>query len=640
MIRALSLAAALLAAAPATAFETLAVLAAGDPPAGPDADLAELAHQLRAACRDRVGGVQDVPTMRARLLGQRSNATVTELDRAYGGALAVYQNGEFESAIRTLKAIVDDLESLPETDESYAQWTRAQLRLAHAALTIGREREADEAMYAVARTDLSTQPDADQYSPTYRRRFEGVKAKVRAMPSRRLQIAVEGPGGTVYVNGRPMGSAPLTLWLPAGTYRIGGAAGALHVPSFRVDLQAEDRAVVLDFALADALRVGGGPGLALPAARRSEGIVRAGAWLGADRVIAVSRVLEGDALFLLGSIYDVRNGALLREGSVRTVAGTVPAANLGALASFLLTGQSSRDVKDRTEHARAAPIAAAALPAAGATVAAGATDGGAAAALATPGTAARTAPAVAASAAKAPAAPAVAERSTSKAPAAAPSLAAVPRSFAPPAVEPSALTATAGPPRWMRPAAYGCAVLAGLFGAVAVQQGLTARQASSDASAMVGPGGALAPGSDPSRYDGLQSNADAATRNAYVSAGAAVAFAVTAGVLGWKSRAPVGGARARPAVLAAPPDAPGSAGRAAAGSARCAGWTGTRRPSPSAGPTATPTATCGTPPTPSTPSTSGSRSSTSTASASTSSSRRASGRCCSGRRSTTCASSR
>ena len=53
MIRKLALAAALLAAAPAGAFETLAVLAVGDPPAGPDADLAELAHQLRAACASR-----------------------------------------------------------------------------------------------------------------------------------------------------------------------------------------------------------------------------------------------------------------------------------------------------------------------------------------------------------------------------------------------------------------------------------------------------------------------------------------------------------------------------------------------------------------------------------------------------------
>ncbi|HEY6015627.1 MAG TPA: PEGA domain-containing protein, partial [Gaiellaceae bacterium] len=365
MIRAAFLTLLLLAAADAGAFDRLGVIAVADPPAGPDADLAELAHQIRAACRDRIGGVDDVPTMRARLLGQMSNATLSELDRAYGGALAVFQNGEFESALRTLHAIVEDLESLPETDDSYSQWVRAQMRLAHAALTIARESEADVALYAVAKTDISITPDPEQFSPSYRRRYEGIKAKVRALPVRRLTVTSEGSSGTVFVNGRPMGTTPLILRLPAGTYRIGGQAGDLRVPSFAVDVRAEDRSVVLDFGLAESLRVNAGPGLALPQARRGDGIVRAGAWLVVDKLIAVSRAYEGEAAFLLGSMYDVRRGALLREGSVRMVAGSVPAANLGALAAFLLTGQSSRDVKDRTDPSRAGvPVAAAPAPAA------------------------------------------------------------------------------------------------------------------------------------------------------------------------------------------------------------------------------------------------------------------------------------
>jgi hypothetical protein len=504
----LAIAAALLAPCRSAAVETLAVIAVADPPRGPDADLAELAHQLRAACRDRSGGVSDVSTMRARLLGQRSSATVTELDRAYGGALAVYQNGEFESAIRTLRSIVEDLESLPESDEAHAQWLRAQLRLAHAALTIGRERDADEAMSAVARTDAAVQPDPDQYSPSYRRRFEQAKARIRALPLRRLQVNAEGPHGTVFVNGRAMGSTPLSLSLRAGVYRLGGTAGALHVPSFRVDLGTEDRTVVLDFGLAEALRVHAGPGLAVGFPRRSEAIVRAGAWLGVDRIVAVSRVIEGEAPFLLGSIFDVRNGALLREGSVRMIAGSVPAANLGALAAFLLTGQSSRDVTDRTDLARASPARAAApaRPAEAAVAAA-------------PGT-----PHAAASATRAAA-----------------DLAAVPRSFAPPALPDATAadsTRVAERPRWMRRGAYGSALLFGVFTGVAIHQVLSARQASSDADAMVGPDGALAAGSSAVRYNDLRDDARARSRNAYVSAGAAVVFAATAGVLGWKSRAP------------------------------------------------------------------------------------------------------
>jgi hypothetical protein len=501
MTRPLALAAALLAASPAAAFEKLGVLAVAEPPGGPDVDLAELAHHVRSACRERVGGVEDVPSMRARLLGHRSSATLTELDRAYGGALAVYQNGEFQSAIRTLKAIIDDLESLPETDEAYAQWVRAQLRLAHAALTIGRERDADEAMRAAARTDASIQPDPDQFSPSYRRRFEQVKAKVRALPSRRLHVRAEGSQGTVFVNGRAMGSTPLVLSLAAGVYRVGGASGALHVPSFRVDLEAEDRGVVLDFGLAEGLRPHAGPGLALPVSRRSDGVVRAGAWLGVDRVIAVSRAAEGDAQFLLGSIYDVRNGALLREGSVRMVAGSVPAANIGALAAFLLTGQSSRDVKDRTVVARDR-VASSAAPES-----------------------------------RAVAAAPVPDRASDP-------LASTPRAIVPsllPRLDTSPASGATGR-RWLRPAAYGSAVLVGVFAGLAIHQGIAAKDASSGADRMLSADGVLAAGADPSRYHSLRDDARVASRNAYVSGGAAVVFALTAGALGWKSFVPERGA--------------------------------------------------------------------------------------------------
>ncbi|HEY6097819.1 MAG TPA: hypothetical protein VIW03_00220 [Anaeromyxobacter sp.] len=586
MIRALFVAVAALAGGGAGAFEKLGVVAVADPPSGPDADLAELAHQIRAACRDRIGGVEDVPTMRARLLGQTSNATLSELDRAYGGALAVFQNGEFESALRTLHAIVEDLESLPETEDSYSQWVRAQLRLAHAALTIARDSEAEAAFYALAKTQIGIAPDPEQYSPSYRRRFEGIKAKVRALPARRLTVTSEGTPGTVFVNGRTMGTTPLALWLPAGTYRIGGQAGDLRVPSFGIDLRAEDRGIVLDFSLAESLRVNAGPGLALPQARRGDGIVRAGAWLIVDKVIAVSRVFEGEAAFLLGSMYDVRRGALLREGSVRMVAGSVPAANLGALAAFLLTGQSSRDVKDRTGPARAlaapiplsaapapaseappSPVAAsaspplpppvlapprdAAVPPVVESRAAAAPSSAEAQPTATAPTAkAKPGPRVAASAA-APANARVAASAAPPAPKAAPPpqppavavLAAPappptttpPLGVLPPAGSPERGASPEAPRRWMRPAAIGSGIAAGAFAALAIQQVFASRSAYSDADAMVGPGGTLVPGSDPARYRSLRSDGDAAKRNAYVSAGAAVAFAAAAGVLGWRS---------------------------------------------------------------------------------------------------------
>ncbi len=529
MIRAAAAACALALAVPGTAAETLGVLAVAEPPAGPDVDLAELAHQLRAACRDRVGGVEDVPAMRARLLGQASNATLSELDRAYGGALAVYQNGEFESALSTLRAIVEDLEALPETDDSYAQWIRAQLRLAHADLTLGLDRDAEAVFLALARTDPGIRAEADQYSPTYRKRLEQAKAKARALPTRRLTVTAEGPPGAVFVNGRRMGTTPLTIELRAGRYRIGGAAGSLRVPSFSIDLESEDRSVVLDLALAASLRVNAGPGLALDPARRGDGIVRAGAWLGTDRVIAVSRASEGQAQFLLGSIYDVRRGALSREGSVRMVAGSVPSVNLAALASFLLTGQSSPDVKVRTAGARAAPVAAERKRRRDAPPE---TVQPAALVARAEGTPEAAAPAVGVTAA--PERGHDARPSTQGGPpaGAAPPTSAIDDVSADPSVQPSRTRS----PRstWLRRGALVSGGLAAGFAALTIQQGLAAKSAYDEARSMEASATTL--NGDPDRYRALIESGDDASRNAYISAGAAVVFAAAAGVLGWSSR--------------------------------------------------------------------------------------------------------
>lgn len=508
----------LVAAAPAPArpAETFAVVAVGELPQGPDADLAELTHQLRAACRDRVGNVLDVPTMQARLRGQTDGATLSELDRAYGGALAVYQNGEFESALRTLQAIVADVEALPEGREPYQQWIRASLRLAHAAGTIGRYDEADAVLAKLLRIEPNFRADPDQYSPTYRRRLDELRARVRGMPQRRVTVVANGRPGSLFVDGRPSGTTPMTLFLPAGRYRIGGSSGALRVPSFQVDLTEEDRTVVLDFETAEAIRMTAGPGLALPAARRAEGLIRAGAWLDVDRLIVAARGVEGDAPFLIGAIYDVRRGALLREGSVRTVAGSVPSVNIGALAAFLLTGAQQREVRAR----RPEVLASAPPPVAEVRESAVVTP----VALDSPAAFPLPATTSAGSAASPPgrAPPDLRPRSV-------PVLAAVP----PPPSPPSTPRSDSRP--WKRPAAWVAGGLAVGFAGVAVNRRLAANDAYADAQELLGPGDVLVSSTDLGRYRALAEEGDAAVRATWISAGASVLFAAAAGYLGWSS---------------------------------------------------------------------------------------------------------
>ncbi len=280
----------LLLAAPAApaAPERLAVLAVHDPPA-PDGELTELTHQLRAAAVERLAGVLSVPEMRDRLAGKSGGATVQELDRAFGGALAVYQNGELDSAARTLRAIIADLEELPEGEAVWTQWTRAMMRLSHVHLSLQQPEERDAVQVALLKVDSSHQLDPVLYAPGFRAHFEELRQKVRALPKRRLTVTARGRAGTIYVSGRDVGPTPATVILPPGTYRVAGAAGALRIPSFSVDLGAEDRAVVLDFALAETFLPAAGPGMLLQGAERGPAIIRACAWLGVEKLVVASR---------------------------------------------------------------------------------------------------------------------------------------------------------------------------------------------------------------------------------------------------------------------------------------------------------------------------------------------------------------
>jgi hypothetical protein len=590
-VNALAALAALALLAPPRAGERTAVLAVHEP-AALDLDLIELTHQLRAACAERVPGVLQAPEMRARLSGRTGNATAAELDRAFNGALAVYQNGEYESAERTLKAIVADLEELPESEGVWQQWTRAMMRLSHVQFTLGQRDASDATQLAVLKVDSSHQLDPMLYAPGYRAHFDDLRARVRAMPKRRLTVTTRGRAGTIYVGGRDVGLSPVTVILPAGGYRVAGAADELRPPSVTVDLAVEDRSVILDFSLAESVRIGNGPALALPAGDRGGPLVKAGAWLGVDRLVVTSRMVEGDAPFLVGSVYDVRRGALLREGSVRVVAGAVPAGSLGALAAFLLTGTPSREVNDRVRLA-ARPLAppaplrpAAPPPMASATPspprpaqpppplaltaaspsqqprspqaqppppssppqalsppppppppARPAAPPPRPAVAAAPSPRAGSAPVPPPAPASAVAAPAP-EPLRRAAPQAAPDLAA-----RPPSEDPLAAAVAAPPadapsrprPAWVKPVTIGAGVLAlGLAGA-AVQQGLSARSAYADADAMVLPGGILAPGVSPATRAAAIDRGEAASRNAWLTGTGALLSAAGAGLLWWLS---------------------------------------------------------------------------------------------------------
>lgn len=326
-------------ASTAASAESIGVLAVSEPP-GPGGELVEVTAQFRAVLAEKTPGVLDAAAIRERMTGQTSTASLAELDRAYAGALATYQSGDFEGAIRTLRAVVEDLERRPDSPEAFGQWSRAMLRLARAEQTLGRRGEADAVLERLLRADPRTKVDPNQYPPSFARQVDEVRARLKTMKTRKLTVMAQ-KGVRVFVDGRDVGPAPVTVDLGAGRHRVSGLHDGLRIPSVSADLSSEDQTVELDLRLAEALRPGAGPGLALPEADRARRIVTTGAWLGLDSAVALSLVQDADVTFLVATLYDVRRGATHREGRLRLVGKAPPPGGLNALATFLVTGQPS-----------------------------------------------------------------------------------------------------------------------------------------------------------------------------------------------------------------------------------------------------------------------------------------------------------
>jgi tetratricopeptide (TPR) repeat protein len=321
--------------------ESLGVVALADPP-GPSPRLAELTAQLRAASAEETQGVLEARQLQERM-GEVPTTSLSELDRAYSGALATHHSGDYERAIESLRAVIADLEKLPDGPEVFGQWTRAMLRLARAEASLGRKVEADEILDRLVRANPNVKVDLTQYPPSFQEQIDKRRAQLASLPKRKLEVTSQRKGVKVFVEGREVGTAPLTISVPPGRYRVSGAGEGVRLPARIIDLTSQDETVPLDFEVAEALRPGAGPGLALPtktADDRARSVITAGAWLRLDRVLTARLEVDGGTSFLNAALYNVRRGALEREGTIRLGPGQLatPAA-LTELARFVIRNE-------------------------------------------------------------------------------------------------------------------------------------------------------------------------------------------------------------------------------------------------------------------------------------------------------------
>jgi len=344
-----ALLAVVLAAGPAGARRDgeLAVLAVALPP-GPSAELVEVAVQLRQVLGDLRGGVLDAAQLRQRMTGQPPGASLPELDRAFDAARRAHLAGDHEGAVRTLRAVVDDLEKLPGDAEAFRQWTRAVLRLARSELDLGRADASRLLLERLVRTAPDVAVDPELHPARLIRMVEVTRDALRAQPRRALAIAATGGGARVYINGREVGDAPLRLELASGRYRVSAARDGTRVAPVLVDLEQESQTLVLDFTVAEALRPALGPGIALSEEERPAQIAAIGSQLGVDEVIAVALGEGPGSWYAVGQLHDVRRGKLEREGRIRLTERATSPESARALAEFLLTGRADPAVVEPT----------------------------------------------------------------------------------------------------------------------------------------------------------------------------------------------------------------------------------------------------------------------------------------------------
>lgn len=335
----LSLSLALLLLAPPPPAPSTGVLAVAEPP-GPHPELAQLAGQLATAIAARDAGAVDAAQLRERMVGPSATATLAELDRAYAGALAAHGGGDFEGAIRTLRTVVSELERLPDGPEPFGQWSRAMLRLARSEQAMGRRVEAQAVLERLLRAAPEAQADPLQYPPSFRDLVDEAREKLRAHGTHRLTVQAQA-GARVFVDGRDVGPAPLSLEVTPGRHRISASHSGIRTTAVVADLSADNRIVELDLSLAEVLRPDGGPGLALPERDRPARVITAAARLGLDRVVTARLSSEGEVRLLVAAILDVRRGTAEREGRLRLASGAPPPGGVEALAEFLLRGESS-----------------------------------------------------------------------------------------------------------------------------------------------------------------------------------------------------------------------------------------------------------------------------------------------------------
>lgn len=177
------------------------------------------ARSFRTALTPGAGASVQPEVQTAAPLGGLAERTLQELLTALNSARNDFYTEKTEVALSRVKEVLDDVVRLPP---STTRWAVERDALTfEAQIELKTDRAAAEATLGrVFRVDPDYKPDTSVYPPSFQRFAEEVRKAVKKVPTNRLDIAVSPPGKPVFVGGKPVGDAPISLRLPRGDYRV------------------------------------------------------------------------------------------------------------------------------------------------------------------------------------------------------------------------------------------------------------------------------------------------------------------------------------------------------------------------------------------------------------------------------------
>jgi len=346
----------LLAAAPAAAQDRSAVVAVGQCGV---AGSAIAARSFRGALTQRVGPSVQTEAETAAPFGGLAERTVPELNGSLSSARSDFYSDKPDAALATLNRALEDITKLAPSDTRWA--TERDMLAFLAQMQLKTDKAAAEASLArVFRVDPDYKPDTTLYPPSFQRFAADVKKAVKKQPTNRLDIAVSPTGKRVYVGGKRMGVAPLSIRVPAGDYRVEvdwgyrGLGRRVSVPA----PPAVPKPVELAQAVEGAIAPDAGPCVE-PIPDVTGSLARLLPLVGATKAYGVRSETVGTEQY--ATVTEVSGGgADQRTVRVKLAPGAPEGEALGLIAGYITTGRAHPQVEVVSKTGAAAGVAAAA----------------------------------------------------------------------------------------------------------------------------------------------------------------------------------------------------------------------------------------------------------------------------------------